>query len=274
MRSIKWISAVLALAMCLSLFAGCGKEDEPAGTTTAPAVTEPTTEPVADPTEPPVVDDPTEPPVVDDPVQNPTDPPVVDDPAQTPTDPPVVDDPVQNPTDPPVVDDPTQPPVDDPIQNPTEPPVVDDPNEELIPPVNPGQTSQGETVSMGDIAFYVGVPEGLLLDYVESTGLSMSNPEMTVSVVGTVYRDEGATLEEIVQTYAMLTELTLGVPVSWGTGDSIGEYQVVWYSAEGIFAYMTCIHNGDGYLLLEVIAPTDTEAYAYLQRVLAAVEVL
>ena len=181
-------------------------------------------------------------------------------------------DPEQDPTEPPVVDD---PPVT-PGPNPTEPPVVDDPVDPTKPPVtdDPGQSGEGETVSLGQIAFYVTVPDGLRMDYTESNGFSMSNDAMTASVVGTVYRDDGATLEDIVQTYVQLTELILGIPVSSGSADSVGGHETMYYSAEGVFAYMTWIHNGDGYLLLEVVAQTEAEALGYLQQIVAAIEVL
>ena len=58
MNNTKLVALVLALALCLGLFAACGEKDDPqtttVPTTTAAPTTEPTTEPTTVPTEPPM----------------------------------------------------------------------------------------------------------------------------------------------------------------------------------------------------------------------------
>lgn len=53
MNNTKLIALVLALVLCLGLFAACGEKDDPKTTTAAPT-TEPATEPTTVPTEPPM----------------------------------------------------------------------------------------------------------------------------------------------------------------------------------------------------------------------------
>lgn len=155
--------------------------------------------------------------------------------------------------------------VDDPVDTPVDVPVED-------PDDGPEQTGDGQTVQEGDVAFRVSAPEGWSMDYLEGAMFSMSNVDYTIMVNGTVYLDDGATLEDTLQTYIQLLEIYLGTTVEHGYADDIDGNQVAWYSYEGVYAYMMQIPNEGGYLYLEVMGEDSVETYNELKKAVACIE--